>query len=678
MLFARQFILISLLVLIPEGIASAQNFTDSNLPIVIINTDGSAEIPDNPRILASMKIIYRGPGARNYLTDQNNPPYLNYDGRIDIEIRGSSTQVAPKKQYGFSTKQADNVTNNNVSLLGMPDENDWILNSMVFDPARIRDYLCYNFARQIGEYASRTAYCEVIINGDYKGLYLLQEKIKSDDNRVDIVKIDKNDNAVPDVTGGYITKADKTTGNDPVAWKMINLNGSTVDYIHELPKPEDVTEAQNSYIRTQFTDLAYASSIFNTSYISGFPSIIDVPSFLDYIIISEISSNADSYQYSTYFHKDRNGKLRAGPIWDNDLTFGNDLFFWGYDRSKTNVWQFSDGGNEGSQFWRDLFNVPEFRCYLSKRWNELIQSGQPLNPSMIGTFIDQTVAYISEGVDRDNALWGNTGSLEQRIAAIKSFLDLRIPWITASLGSYSTCSNIILPPLVITKIMYHPSASIEFTDADDLEYIEITNNGDQTVDLTGVYFAGTGLVYQFPPNSSIGPSSSIILASNYTAFRLKYGFSPAGRFSRHLSNKGQNIVLCDGFGNIIDNVSYMDTIPWPEADGNGSYLKLTDNNLDNNDPASWIAANDVITSSETFVTEDDILIYPNPVGDILNINSGFDIKSITLFDIYGRQLSSVRTGGNSYELDMEQFSGGLYILRIVTSQGTYVRKIIKD
>jgi hypothetical protein len=226
--------------------------------------------------------------------------------------------------------------------------------------------------------------------------------------------------------------------------------------------------------------------------------------------------------------------------------------------------------------------------------------------------------------------------------------------------------------------MYHPSASIEFTDADDLEYIEITNNGDQTVDLTGVYFAGTGLVYQFPPNSSIGPSSSIILASNYTAFRLKYGFSPAGRFSRHLSNKGQNIVLCDGFGNIIDNVSYMDTIPWPEADGNGSYLKLTDNNLDNNDPASWIAANDVITSSETFVTEDDILIYPNPVGDILNINSGFDIKSITLFDIYGRQLSSVRTGGNSYELDMEQFSGGLYILRIVTSQGTYVRKIIKD
>jgi hypothetical protein len=674
----RHFILISFLILVPVKIASAQNFTESNLPIVIINTDGGASIPDNPKILASMKIIYRGPGERNYLTDQNNPAYLNYNGRIGIEIRGSSSQVTPKKQYGFSTKKSDNVTNNNVSLLGMPDENDWILNGMVFDPALIRDFLCYNLSRQIDEYASRTAYCEVIINGVYKGLYLLQEKIKSDDNRVDIVKIDANDNSIPNVTGGYITKADKTTGNDPIAWKMTNLNGSTVDYIHELPKPEDVTEVQNAYIHTQFINLAYTAGIFNNSFISGYPSVIDVPSFIDYIIISELSSNADSYQFSTFFHKDRNGKLRAGPIWDNDLTFGNDLFFWGYNRSKTNVWQFSNGDNEGSQFWKDLFNDPQFRCYLTKRWNELIQAGQPLNPTMIETFIDQTVAYISEAVGRDNALWGNTGSLEQRIATIKTFLNIRIPWITASLGSYYTCSNAAVPPLVITKIMYHPSASVEFPDDDDLEYIEITNNGDQSVDLTGVYFAGTGLVYQFPQNSSIDPYSSIILAGNYTAFRLKYGFTPAGQFSRHLSNKGQNIVLCDGFGNIIDNVSYQDTVPWPEADGNGSYLKLTGINLDNNDPSSWIASNDVITSSETFVTEDDMLLYPNPVRDILSIKTVLEIKSITLFDIYGHLLSSVKTGGDSYELNMMGLSKGFYILRIATSTRTYIRKIIKD
>jgi hypothetical protein len=157
---------------------------------------------DNPRVLASMKIIYRGPGERTYLTDQDSREYLNYNGRIDIEIRGSSSQVTNKKQYGFSTLMTDNVSNNNVSLLGMPKEHDWIFNGMVFDPALMRDFLCYNLSRQIGEYASRTAYCELMINGGYMGLYLLQEKIKADDNRVNIVKIDVNDNSIPQISGG--------------------------------------------------------------------------------------------------------------------------------------------------------------------------------------------------------------------------------------------------------------------------------------------------------------------------------------------------------------------------------------------------------------------------------------------------------------------------------------------
>jgi len=124
-----------------------------------------------------MKIINRGGGERNYVTDQYNTAYLNYNGRIDIETRGSSSQwEIEKKQYGFSTRMADDITNNNVSLLGMPSENDWILNGMVYDSAFVRDYLCYNLSWQIGEYASRTVYCELIINGAYRGLYLLEEK----------------------------------------------------------------------------------------------------------------------------------------------------------------------------------------------------------------------------------------------------------------------------------------------------------------------------------------------------------------------------------------------------------------------------------------------------------------------------------------------------------------------
>jgi hypothetical protein len=156
----------------------SQTFTDSNLPIVIINTDEGVVIPDAPRVFASMKIIFRGEGLRNYLTDQSTPSNLNYDGRINIETRGSSSQTLPKKQYGFTTYLNDKVTKFDVNLLGLPADNDWILNGLGYEPSLIRDYLCYNLSRMMGQYASRTVYCEVMINGSYQGLYLLQEKIK--------------------------------------------------------------------------------------------------------------------------------------------------------------------------------------------------------------------------------------------------------------------------------------------------------------------------------------------------------------------------------------------------------------------------------------------------------------------------------------------------------------------
>jgi hypothetical protein len=454
--------------------------TDSNLPVVIINTDQGVEIPDDPKVLASMKIIYRGQGERNYLTDSINPLYLNYDGRIAIELRGSSTQESPKKQYGFTTLKIDNLSNNNVSLLGMPAENDWILNGMAFDTAFIRDFLSYNLSRQLGNYASRTAYCEVIINNDYKGLYVLQEKIKAGKERVDVIKIGAGDNILPEVSGGYITKADKANG-DPIAWTMYSHTGSPVDYIHELPKPLNATTFQTEYLKNEFLKLETAAMDNNASLIEGYPSIIDISSFLDFMIINELAANVDAYSYSTFFHKDRNGKLRAGPVWDFDLTFGNDLFFYGYDRSKSTGWYFHDYQLDGSKFWINLFNNNQFRCYLSKRWNELIQPGRPLNPAGIEGFIDQTVAAISEGVARDFARWNKTGTHQQQIAEIKAFLNARIGWITANLGPFASCSNVAVPPLVITKIMYHPAPSIEFPDENALEFIEITNNGDATM-----------------------------------------------------------------------------------------------------------------------------------------------------------------------------------------------------
>ena len=149
-----------LLLLLITFTVMAQNFTDSNLPIVVIETDGGVNIPDEPKVLGTMKIIWHQDGSRNYMSDIDNPELLNYDGRIGIERRGSSSQtMLNKKPYALETREDDDITNRNVSILGMPEENDWVLNSLAFDQTGMRDVLAYELSNRLGQYASRSVYC---------------------------------------------------------------------------------------------------------------------------------------------------------------------------------------------------------------------------------------------------------------------------------------------------------------------------------------------------------------------------------------------------------------------------------------------------------------------------------------------------------------------------------------
>ncbi len=660
---------------------SAQTFTDSNLPIVIISTDGSQAIPDDPKILGSMKIIYRGEGQRNYVSDQSNSLVLDYNGRIKIEIRGSTSQALEKKQYSFTTLLTDNTSNNNVKLLGMPKENDWVLNGLAFDASLIRDYISYNLSRKIGEYAPRTVYCEVVINGNYRGLYVLQEKIKADDNRVDISKIEPDDNSLPDVSGGYITKADKVDEEDVSAWAVSSYIGTNdVNFIHEFPKPSDVTTQQNLYIKSQFDKLSTTSRAGNYSFLNGYPSVIDVPSFIDFMIINELAANVDAYQFSTYFHKDKNGKLRAGPLWDLNLTYGNDLFMWGLDRSKTNTWQFYNGDNIGPKFWKDLFDNSQYKCYLAKRWTELTQIGQPLNITTIKTLIDETVARISEATIREQTRWSTIGDHTSRINDVKSFLEERMAWMNNNIGSSSSCNNVETPSLVITKIMYHASVTTEFPDGNDQEFIEITNNSNEAVDLTGVYFSGTGFVYQFPANSVLPAQGVLQVASHRETFVQQHGFSAFGEFTRSLNSDGQKITLVDGFGNVIDLVEYSNEVPWPDADGNGKYIQLTDIDLDNNIGTNWVASSDPVFSTITGNEESsgvELRVYPNPIENSLRIKTSNTITALQLRDLQGRLLETMETDKNYVDFNMASYASGVYLLHIETSGKTIIRKIVK-
>jgi hypothetical protein len=188
-----------------------QTFTQSALPIIIINTNGTS-IPDEPKVSADMGIIDNFSGVNN-VTDTWN----GYSGKIGIEIRGSSSQMFPKKQYGVELQDI-NGNDLKASLLGLPPEEDWILFAPYNDKSLIRDALAYNLGRKMGRYASRSRFCELVLNGQYEGVYVLLEKIKRDSHRVDISDLDPDENSGDDLTGGYILKIDKTTGNGDAGW----------------------------------------------------------------------------------------------------------------------------------------------------------------------------------------------------------------------------------------------------------------------------------------------------------------------------------------------------------------------------------------------------------------------------------------------------------------------------
>ena len=664
----RRYIFIFLLIL--PLLVQSQILTDSNLPIVVINTDGGVTIPDEPKVLATMKIIWHQDGSRNYLTDVNNPEFLNYDGRIGIEIRGSSSQNLPKKPYGLETLQADDVTNNNVSILGMPKENDWVLNSLAFDQTGMRDVISYELSEKMGQYAPRRVYCEVVINNDYKGLYVFMEKIKADDNRVNIEKMDETCNSYPEVTGGYITKADKTTGNDQVAWTMQGYGngwwgGPSTDFIHHYPKPDNITNAQHNYIKSVFFDIADKAGSHNTSIENGISSIIDIPSFVDFMMIAEFSSNVDVYSFSTFFHKDRKGKLRAGPVWDYNLTFGHDEFG---NRSRYDVWQFDNNDNTGPKFWKDLFDTDMFRCLFAKRWFEITSEGNPLNYNEISSRMNEIDELITEAVGRDNQRWSKMTQHASEIQAMKTWIQQRINWLNQNIGSYNNC-NMELPPLVISKIHYHPMDAEPF-NGNQLEFIQIDNNSDDDIDLTGIYLRELGITYNFPNGSHLAARDALVLCSDSLAYIQYYNKFPFGEYQRKLSNKSEKIVLADAWGNVIDEVHYSDSEPWPtEPDGNGPYLKLIDLELDNSLAENWTYSTEYDNADE--ISYNKLAVFPNPANGMLNIVTEKQIISAEIIDLSGRIIA--RFSDNT--INVSTLPNGYYNIRITTDEEVVVSKV---
>ena len=436
--------LAALLVVLASGAAvSAQDvpFESSNLPVVILDTGGEA-IPDEPKITARMRIVDNGPGERNALADEPT----GYDGFVGIEVRGSSSQQFPKKQYGVETRDADG-DDLDVSLLGFPEEEDWVLYAPYSDKALMRNVLAYGLARRMGRYASRTRFCEVVLNGEYQGVYVFMEKVKRDDERVDVNNLKEDEVSGDDLTGGYIIKLDKLTGSRTVGgwtspYRSPANPARTISYVFDDPDADDIAPEQAAYIERYVTDFedAMASATYEDP-ATGYPAYIDLGSFVDFFLVTEVGRNIDGYRLSAYFHKDKNGLLNAGPVWDFNLAFGNGLYD-GNDTAGLQV-DFSEPDEIWAVpfWWSKLAESPGFQAELQARWAGLREG--PLATDSLLAEIDATAALLDEAQGRNferwpvlgEYVWPNAPGWEDRdtyaaeVEYLKGWLRERMAWL---------------------------------------------------------------------------------------------------------------------------------------------------------------------------------------------------------------------------------------------------------
>lgn len=479
----------------------------SYFPLIVIRTDGELTIPTDPKIPGSMVVIDNGSGSLNYLTDE---PSLT--SRIGIETRGSSSQGFPKKNFGFET-QDDEGDGQDVELLGLPEEEDFVLYASYTDKTLLRDALTYEFGNRVQEYAPRTVPVELYLNGDYHGIYWLEEKIKRDKNRVDIAKLDPDDLDENTITGGYILKVDRDDG--PGTYFVSDYKGTyeneELRIVFEDPEGPDLHPDQQTYIQGFMRN--FENALFGPDFKDpaiGYQRYADINSAVDFFILNEIGHNVDSYRLSSFLYKDRNSEdslLHFGPLWDFNLAFGN-VNYCGAEQ--TAGWTFQTAGNCGNtpRWWARFMEDENFHCVLVNRYSELRQGN--LSTDSLYAYIDRQAAALSFSQENNFSRWPVLGiyvwpnyfigqTYQEEVDFFKEWLSARMLWL-----------DLNIPGCIIDNTDEFKQLEVNLYPNPANDLIEISGTGIQTISgIRVTNLQGTGVLSfnKFPEFGKIDVSA---------------------------------------------------------------------------------------------------------------------------------------------------------------------------
>ncbi len=419
---------------------------NSTLPILRIDVPGNDSIATT-HTTARMRAIDNGPGQLN----SPDGATTNFNGPIAIELKGAADE---KSTYSLELRR-DTGEDYPFQLLGLPKEEDWELRGPYSDKTLSRDLLGSALAEASGRYAPRMRPVVLYVNNSYQGIYVLAETVKRDDNRVDIARLDPSSNSGDALTGGYLLEIDGE-GNDPergfTGSPPVDNIGMAAYYRFVEPAAEAISSAQRTYIQTFVRNLEQTLA---TQGVEAASAQIDQASFIDYLLLQELSGNARAYTHRTFLHKDRsstNPRLMAGPASDFNRGFGNDQPCGGTSVARWLVEAPGrcDGEKIAAEFWRKLWSDTAFRAQTSARWRALRQNAWSdaalracvagfagrLAPETVANFVRYPILGQQTG---RNAFVGQTYADE--VTYLENWLIDRARWIDGNIDLLTDTSQ---------------------------------------------------------------------------------------------------------------------------------------------------------------------------------------------------------------------------------------------
>lgn len=425
----------------------------SALPIVLVDGYGKGQSTDKNLYKDAAVMVFEPTAGMASLT--NLPTVAS---RAGYHLRGQSSSSFPQKPYKLEFR--DNAdADMKYPVLGMPADADWDLIAPYYDRALIRNPFTYTLATDMGRNSPRTHFVEVYVNyaarpvadTDYQGIYWFSESIKINNHRIDLKKLSATDTALPQVSGGYIFKFDQAaTDASAPHLTCAASTGVTCWTDCEVADPAPLPAPEQLTWLTQYVQ-SFHNTLFSSP-IGNYAQYIDVPSFVDDLIINELTRNVDAYVRSSYYFKDRDGLLQGGPYWDYNFALGVGGMNTITPTPGTNDggWQYQ-GRTAGSlpqrnvnSWFPKLMSDPAFVAQVKTRWKAL--RANVLSQASLEQRITTITAQLnSASVARDYAKWpvsmvlpnGHNGIVygpsaatwEAQVQAMHDFVVARANWM---------------------------------------------------------------------------------------------------------------------------------------------------------------------------------------------------------------------------------------------------------